>query len=559
MPHSMWARFAVVVGLAFAGVILIEVVVQLVYPADRLPPVLRLGNSVHWFAREQLITSRLSELDNETVKIIAGETSYTMTYRELGFSHDVSGSMRALTDYPLTQRLIPFSIVARGWTPVTFSHSTDTKVLSAFAERLAGERAVAAVDAKIENAGGVLKLVPSQTGVRYDPETVSRAITAAMEHGSTKIKLNPESSPPQLTNESVTALLPDMQRQVDAGLTLRLDAVKVTANKQTMAGWVRLLPADDSSGRAVLVFDPGAIRTFISSFKGAFSVAAGSSTVTMVDGLEVGRTPASAGRTIDIGAATGAVTSALTTHATEVQLSAVPVPPGITYARSYSASQAGLQALVGYLASTKRAYGIALQEIGGRGWQASANAGRVFTTASTYKLFVAYSVLLRIESGQFSWADSVNGTDRATCFDRMIINSDNPCAVETGKQVGWNNVEAEVHALGLSSATRLGTSFASTAGDEAIFMEKLARGQILNADSRARLIDRMKRQRFRAGIPAGTGADVADKVGFLSGLLHDAAIVYAPGHTYVLVILTDGSSWGQIADTARQIQTQMAR
>ena len=47
---------------------------------------------------------------------------------------------------------------------------------------------------------------------------------------------------------------------------------------------------------------------------------------------------------------------------------------------------------------------------------------------------------------------------------------------------------------------------------------------------------------------------MADKVGFLDGLLHDAAIVYSPSGTYVLVIMTDGSSWAEIAALTRKIE-----
>jgi beta-lactamase class A len=47
---------------------------------------------------------------------------------------------------------------------------------------------------------------------------------------------------------------------------------------------------------------------------------------------------------------------------------------------------------------------------------------------------------------------------------------------------------------------------------------------------------------------------VANKVGFLDGLLHDAAIVYTSSGTYILVVLSDGSSWQNIAELTRQIE-----
>ena len=64
----------------------------------------------------------------------------------------------------------------------------------------------------------------------------------------------------------------------------------------------------------------------------------------------------------------------------------------------------------------------------------------------------------------------------------------------------------------------------------------------------------MKRNIYRQGIPRGINAPVANKVGFLDGVLHDAAIVYASTGPYVLVITTDGSSWAHIAELTRQIE-----
>jgi beta-lactamase class A len=261
---------------------------------------------------------------------------------------------------------------------------------------------------------------------------------------------------------------------------------------------------------------------------------------------------------LDTAAAADKIIPALSQQQTTVQLSLSPAPPRINYSRSYTATQAGLQALVDYLVSSKGSYGIAVREISGRGWSASAGGTKSFVTASTYKLFVAYSVLKRIDSGEYHWNDSTYNTDLTTCFNRMIINSDNPCAEAMGKRVGYSTIINEMHGLGLNSTSHSDT-FYSTSNDEALLVGKLARGEILSAGSRDLLISLMKQQHYRQGIPAGTGVTVADKVGFLYGYLHDAAIVYAPTSTYVLVIMTNNSSWSQIADTARQIQAQMAR
>lgn len=556
--QNIWARIGLISSLCIGGVVLAEICVQLAYPGDRLPPLLRLDGQIHWFAGEELIESQIARLDNEVVRVATAGRTYSVTIHDLGFRHNAADSMQPLTSYPISQRLIPFSLIVRGWSPVTISRATDQKVLNAFSERVSKEQAAPAIDASIKQTDGVLVLVPGKNGSAYPAERISSEIATAMREGKALVPLSGAAIPPQITDEAVSALIPTAQRQVHTGVTLSLGGVNISPDKSTLASWVRVTRAG-TDRHVALEFDDSLIQAYVSSVKGKFGVAAGSSTVTLVDGLEVARTPAATGRTIDIVSTAAAVKKALGAGNPNVPLTGISIPPSAVYVRSYSNSEAGLRALVNYLATSKRAYGISIREISGRGWAASANGDRVFTTASTYKLFVAYSVLKRIESGEFNWADPIAGTDRSTCFDRMIINSDNPCAEAMGRQIGWNTIDAEIHALGLSSRTKLGTTFSSTASDEAIFMEKLARAQLLNEDSRSRLIDRMKHQRFRSGIPAGTGVEVADKVGFLSGLLHDAAIVYAPGKTYVLVIMTDGSSWAQIADTARQIQAQLSR
>jgi beta-lactamase class A len=76
----------------------------------------------------------------------------------------------------------------------------------------------------------------------------------------------------------------------------------------------------------------------------------------------------------------------------------------------------------------------------------------------------------------------------------------------------------------------------------------------VSSESRERLLGALKRNIYRQGIPAGANGAVADKVGFLDGLLHDTAVVHSSNGTYVLTILTNGSSWAEIAELTRQIE-----
>ena len=188
------------------------------------------------------------------------------------------------------------------------------------------------------------------------------------------------------------------------------------------------------------------------------------------------------------------------------------------------------------------------------------NADKVYTAASTYKLYVAYSMLLSVEKGESSWSLLLNDTTLATCFDRMIVQSDNYCPEAWLDRHLYSVTTAEARDVGAVS-TCLGCTggMKTTARDLANFLVKIYNGEILSSSSRDRLIDTMKRQVYRDGIPAGVGDDgiVADKVGFLDGLRHDAAIVYSDRGDYILVIMTGGNRWSVIADIAEKIHTAL--
>ena len=86
-----------------------------------------------------------------------------------------------------------------------------------------------------------------------------------------------------------------------------------------------------------------------------------------------------------------------------------------------------------------------------------------------------------------------------------------------------------------------GLNNATTARALLILLEKLARGQAVNARVDAEMVAVLKRQTFNDAIPAGLphGTVVAHKTGNITRVTHDAAIVYGP-KPYVLVVLERG-------------------
>lgn len=179
------------------------------------------------------------------------------------------------------------------------------------------------------------------------------------------------------------------------------------------------------------------------------------------------------------------------------------------------------------------------------------NAETEMPTASVYKLAVAYSMLRAVAAGA-SWNSLLWNTTLENCFDKIIIESNNECAHAWGDQHGWRAVTSEFAELGLHINLYGQTS--ATAKDIAGFLKKIYRGQILNDGLIDKLMNAMKAQRYRQGVPAGAPSKtVANKVGFMNEVLNDAAIVFGPSGNYVLVIFTKGYSWDSIAKTAELI------
>jgi hypothetical protein len=191
---------------------------------------------------------------------------------------------------------------------------------------------------------------------------------------------------------------------------------------------------------------------------------------------------------------------------------------------------------------------------------ASILANSPFNTASVYKLFLMYplfqSYSLDSLSNNFVTVDGRGSVSLKNCVELMIKNSDNPCGEAVGKRLGWAKANKMLKNLGLKS-TNLNNpnGISTTAGDTALFLEKLYAGQVLTAENQQYVLGLMQQQRYRSGIPAGCpGCTVSDKTGDIGVARHDAGIVQYSGGTYVLSIFTNGASYSQIAQLTRQIQ-----
>jgi beta-lactamase class A len=556
--HRILARRALIVLAIFVGVVTLF---QLVYPAGRILPFVSIAGSPMGGQTTTKATQMLTSAYKDAhVSVVTDDKTFTQPLDQVGVDVEAGATARAAAKYSIGQRLIPFSslfIMAFRNTQVQVQLDQDR--VQYFAQQVSRDGLVPAVNASVAVKDGRVSLVSAKPSKSYPAKDVSEAFSRIYFVPKTTIRLNPVVEPAERTDKEVQQVLGQAQQAVDKSLILNVEGEKITVDKATVGTWLDF-PEDEKTKRLTLSLKADEVKKYLQTIQSKVYKAPGKTTVQVVDGQEVGRVTGQPGQGIDIDNMIGLLGEAI--HKDGDSVIAVPIAklaPTVVYNRQYSNSSNGLAALLADLANTKGGYGIAVSEMNGR--NSSANGNKKFIAASTYKLYVAYAVFKKIEAGEMRWSDEIYGGKNAeVCFDLMIVRSDNPCAKAFATRITWRTVQDMARSIGVSGNTTLTTpDLYTTANDLTLLLTKLQNGTLVSPADQARWIDAMKRQIYRQGIPAGTGVTVADKVGFLDGYLHDAGIVYGPKGPYVMVIMSQGSSWAQMADAARQIHAFLQR
>ncbi|HSX05050.1 MAG TPA: serine hydrolase [Candidatus Saccharimonadales bacterium] len=212
---------------------------------------------------------------------------------------------------------------------------------------------------------------------------------------------------------------------------------------------------------------------------------------------------------------------------------------------------------------------VVVQELNGQLRTASRDADTPMTTASTYKIYVAYAVLHQVEQGTYAMQTTTRtGQTVQAALQKMILQSDNDSAEGLGFLVGWDKINQLAAAAGAvhtninnydSTGQPTNGNKLSTAADLATMVTKLQQGTLLNVADSAMLLGLMKSQVWRERIPAGvpSGIAVADKPGWLGNVENDAGIVFGPKSTYTLVIMTNDSTTRPLADLSKLVYSYL--
>jgi len=207
-------------------------------------------------------------------------------------------------------------------------------------------------------------------------------------------------------------------------------------------------------------------------------------------------------------------------------------------------------------------WSVQLTGLAGDNRSVSYNASEKFNTASIYKLLMVYPLLQKAPYSTWSGVTlGVDGQLRSlnACVVAMLRVSDNACGDAVGDWVGWGYADAQLKNLGLSNtALDSAAGPTTTAADTATYLQGLYNNQWISGEARDFVLGQLSQQIYRSGLPAGCpSCSVADKIGDLGSVRHDAGIITYKGGAYILSIFTSGASYAQIAQLTSQIQAAM--
>lgn len=553
-------------ALGVGGFLVLVIVGQLVYPDSRLLPLTRVDTlAAGGWQKKDAAWELNQRYARAKVEVYFGKS--TTAYRVLtptDIQLQIHNEQRLDgQQYPWYLRLLPGSIL---WAHLIAKPAAEPRyaynasAIKSYVDRELGRScSVQPKNASFKASGTRLEVVASAEGGSCEVTTVTAKLSSVKVNivGENRVTIPVKVIKPVIGDGTAAALARQLTSKFSRGAPIIIGTNTHVVPAAQVISWIDPVEAD---GVLRFAFNSERASTYLNQHVApVVMVRAGISKVTTHDFIETARQDGQSGRVLDIAATLQQLQEYAESKRASVIAVSKPIAPTVEYTRTYSPTDTGLSALLKHYAeSHPGTYGVSLIELSGPRRRAAYQEDKSFTTASTYKLFIAYSTLKRIEDGTWQWSDQIQGgRNLEKCFDDMIVRSDNACAEAFLQKVGYKAATNEIQALGLKNTTFLkGNTPLTTAGDLSLFNAMLQSGQMLTHQaSRDRLLGAMKRNIYRQGIPAGTSSQVADKVGFLNGLFHDAAIIYSPSGPVVLTIMSDGSNWATIADLTRQIET----
>ncbi len=553
-------KFLVPFGIVFGSLAAVSIVIQLLYPTNRTLPFASLSGERYGYKLQGELQQRVEQLlpQSKATLRVNGEERLTLPASELGATYNAAAVAKYAVVYPLWQRLLPFSIVLAHPNLNNMTFEFDEQKLSNKITEQLGILQVSPKDATVTVMGGKATAQEEVAGAKVTDNAARQAIlTSQYSLGNTQTVTVPFTA---VQADRKKAAVEDIAKQantvIEHDFTLTYESTSLVVKRETLGAWLRFVDKED--GSLAMSYSTDNIGTYLLTAIGPKVNANPTEiTVKMIDGNEISRSTGKSGKAIDTATSAEAIGKALLANSTHTAtVTIITVEPKVVYERTYTSGYAALNAYLTDLANTAEIT-VKVQQIDGSNTSGQVGGATSVVSASTYKLYVAAYLLNQVDGGKVAMTDPINDTTIDVCLEKMIVVSDNNCAEAFLSKFGRTTINTFYYGRGYSTATsmvNLTQPLHTSANDLVKLLIEIQKASIMSTSSRDHLLGLMKRQIYRRGVPAGTSAVVADKVGFLYGYLNDASIVYHPKGTYVIAILTNNQSWDKIAEITRQVE-----
>lgn len=207
----------------------------------------------------------------------------------------------------------------------------------------------------------------------------------------------------------------------------------------------------------------------------------------------------------------------------------------------YTANNAGLEAVQAALNNSSLDTSVSITDLQtGKTYHYGETAS--YTAASVGKLVTAVTYLNKVENGDASLDDLVEGVSARSQLEKMIVKSDNVAWLAMEHAVTLSAQQAYARRIGLTGYNAEANTM--TTDDVATLLAKLSSAKLVGNDNTQLLLSYMEQANYRAYIVAAvpSGVTVYHKVGLLEDRLLDVAIIKKGDRSYVLAIFSKSNS-----------------
>lgn len=548
-------------ALAGLSVLLLVMLAQIFYPSNRALPLSRLeAHGYLGFASQQQILSSFQDFDSRVVTVHTHTKSLTSSYKDLGVTINPDQTAQTMTNYSMRDRLVPFSLFFKGNKNYAIERNLDDSQLNLFVRDVIAMASKQPKDAEVSMRGTQIVVVPSEEGYEYQASVLKSMVLQSDLGDKRQIVFAPTVLQPSISSDNAKFVTSRMQQRIDKPILINAEAKSMRVEPATIASWIDIKPKPEEK-TVEMIFNRARVADTLRPLVSQVDITPVSTIVTYQNGLQAGRLEGSVGKILQFDNLVDRLVETTSPAISTIEANVQTVPPPEVIDRKYSKDSQGLQTLLQYwTANHKGDYSIDMRTANGR-IEASINPHRLTPSFGIYRVYIASLVYGRVAAGSTSLNTVLQtGQTVDVCLDRMIRESDDACTNVLGALVGWGASDSLLQAQGFESTTLTEGAGLTTANDASDWMTKLMASNITTKQHADALIQKMVRQNIRTGIPAGSpGILVANKSGASGRTKHDMAIVYHPGGTYVLSVLSDGSDFSLIADLAREINKVMSQ